>query len=127
MILRRFASTRQGTPGRLDSGLYTMERPDLGNEPFVSRIPAGKYICVRTWYHKGGYDTYEIISVPDRTRILFHWGNRMIDVNGCVCMGMKFGTYKGQLAVLNSRVAFKRFMKERNGIFSFPLTIIDED
>ena len=126
MILKRFADTPNGTPGRLGR-FYTMERPDLGNKPFVSRIPAGDYTCVRARYHKGGYDTYEIIGVPGRTHILFHVGNRMIDVNGCVALGTEFGVYKGELAVLHSRDAFDIFMAERRGRLSFPLRIEDEE
>ena len=124
-VLRRFASTPQGTPGRMGD-FYTMERPDLGNAPMLSRIPAGEYACVRTWYHKGGYDTYEIVGVEARSRILFHVGNRMVDVNGCVALGLDFGVLGGELAVLRSRDAFAQFMRETRGVLSFPLRIEDE-
>lgn len=124
--LNRFASTPQGTPGRLGE-FYTMERPDLDNVPMLSRIPSGKYDCVLTWYHKGGYNTYEITDVESRTRILLHKGNRMVDVNGCIALGMEFGTLGGELAVLHSEIAFNKFMDERNGVLSFPLRIVDED
>ncbi|MEE8607965.1 MAG: DUF5675 family protein [Nitrospiraceae bacterium] len=126
LTLNRFANTPNGTPGRMGD-LYTMERPDLGNVPMLSRIPGGEYDCVRTWYHRGGYDTYEIINVPGRTRILFHRGNWMTDVNGCVATGMEFGLLDGRLAVLHSADAFNIFMRERNGILSFPFCIVDED
>lgn len=126
LILKRFANTSHGTPGRLGH-LYTMERPDLNNVPMLSRIPAGEYTCVRTWYHKGKYDTYEIIDVQDRTRILFHKGNWMTDVNGCVALGTGFGVLDTRLAVIHSADAFAEFMKERRGILSFRLRIEDED
>ncbi len=125
MILQRFANTPNGTPGRLGD-LYTMERPDLNNVPMLSRIPAGHYDCVRTWYHRGGYDTYEITGVPDRTRILFHRGNWMENVNGCVALGTGFGLLDGRLAVLHSHDAFEQFMTERQRVFSFDLDIRDE-
>ena len=125
LTLKRFADTEQGTPGRLGK-LYTMERPNLDNQENVSRIPAGEYTCVRTWYHKGKYDTYEIVDVPDRKRILFHIGNRMVDVKGCVALGLRFGTYKGQLAVLDSGIAFRQFMDDWRGVLSFKLRIEDE-
>lgn len=125
LVLKRFANTPQGTPGRMGD-FYTMERPDLDNVPMLSRIPAGEYDCVRTWYHRGGYDTYEITDVPGRSRILFHVANRMVDVNGCVGLGMQFGVLGGELAVLNSRDAFGMFMIERRGVLSFPLRIEDE-
>jgi hypothetical protein len=107
--------------------LYTIERPDLDNVPMLSRIPAGDYTCVRTWYHKGGYDTYEITDVPGRTRILFHKGNVMKDVNGCIAVGTMFGMLGRDMAVLRSGEAFGLFMRARNGVLSFPLRIEDED
>ena len=125
LVLKRFANTPQGTPGRMGN-LYTMERPDLDNIQMLSRIPAGGYTCIRTWYNKGGYDTYQIFGVEDRSRILFHVGNRMIDVNGCVALGMNFGVLGGEIAVLHSRDAFDQFMRERGGVLSFPLRIEDE-
>lgn len=125
LVLRRFANTPNGTPGRMGD-LYTMERPDLDNVPMWSRIPAGHYDCVRSWYHKGGYDSYEIVNVPGRTRILFHRGNWMTDVNGCVALGTGFGLLDGKLAVLRSAIAFERFMTERRGVLSFDLDIRDE-
>ena len=51
----------------------------------------------------------------------------MVDVNGCIAVGMEFGTYRGELAVLRSADAFAEFMKDRQGRLSFSLTIIDED
>lgn len=125
LTLNRFANTPQGTPGRMGS-LYTMERPDLGNVPMLSRIPAGLYTCVRTWYYKGKHDTYEITDVPDRTRILFHKGNWMTDVNGCIILGMDFGVLDDRLAILQSKKAFDIFMRESNEVSSFSLRIKDE-
>lgn len=125
MILRRFANTPNGTMGRMGD-LYTMERPDLDNVPMLSRIPAGVYTCVLDWYHKGGYNTYHITNVPDRERILFHKGNWMRDVNGCVALGTDFGMLSGEMAVLHSTVAFNKFMQERRGRLSWQLQIVDE-
>ncbi len=126
MILQRFANTPQGTPGRLDGRWYTMERPDLDNAPMLSRIPAGLYECVMSWYHRGEYNTYEITNVRGRTRILFHLGNRMTDVNGCVALGMSFGVLGNEIAVLQSADAFQQFMAELRGRLSFDLDIRDE-
>jgi hypothetical protein len=93
----------------------------------LSRIPAGEYECVRTYYHKGRHDTYEITGVPGRTRILFHKGNTMHDVNGCVLLGLEFGMLGRDMAVLHSGDAFEAFMEARRGILSFPLRIEDEE
>ena len=90
--LTRFAQTRDGTFGRFGKWL-TVEEEWQGNKPRVSCIPTGVYLCHRTWYHGGGYETFEVMDVPGRSRILFHVANTENDLEGCLGIA-------GQLGVL---------------------------
>jgi hypothetical protein len=73
-------------------------------------IPEGTYDAVPTFYHKGGYNTFEIVPVPGHSRLLFHVGNVEEDSLGCVLIGSSFGQVGGKAAILGSRAAFQRFM-----------------
>ena len=138
--IKRWAGTDDGTLGRLTLGaesVYCLEEEDRDNERNVSRIPAGTYKCVRTWYNKGGYETFEVTGVPNRTRILFHWGNTQEDTEGCILPGLRVGTLeiadedsgemKHKIAVLSSRKAHKMLMDSQEGKDAFWLDIEDED
>lgn len=69
----------------------TLERPNLGNardnpntkENESSCIPEGTYLCKR--YSSPKYpDTWEIIGVPGRSKILFHAANTVDQLKGCI-------------------------------------------
>lgn len=108
----RFCDSEMGTFGRLympEFSCFTVERPWISNEPFISCIPVGTYDLVPSRYHRGGYDTYEIADVPGRSRILIHKGNTMAHVQGCVAIGMLLGFVDGLWAVLHSAQAFRAF------------------
>jgi len=126
LTLKRFAYTPMGTFGTITFGdglqLYTVERPWLGNKPNVSCIPVGKYICKPRKYFRGGYDAFEVVGIPNRSHILFHVGNTMQDVQGCIALCSNLGTVKGIWGGVQSRAAFKLFM-ERMGNDEFQLTI----
>jgi hypothetical protein len=94
----------------------------MGNRNTVSCIPAGSYHLGRTVYFKHGYETFEVIDVPGRSRILFHPGNTEIDTCGCILLGLRRGILlapdpdimgqprQWKQAVVASREAFRRFM-----------------
>lgn len=90
--------------------LFTIERPWLHNERYVSCIPEGQYRLRKRWFHRGGYNTYEIVDVPGRSAILIHHGNTSDDVMGCIALGMDLGVVRGKWAVIRSRQAFRLFM-----------------
>lgn len=125
-LQRRFES-KDGTLGELlEPELKCIEEEDRNNERGESRIPAGEYLLVPSRYHKGGYDTYEIVDLPGellegRTRLLFHVGNTEEDLNGCIAPGLEWGKLKvpdedgggvmrEKIAVLQSKAGFKTFM-----------------
>lgn len=115
--------------------LYTVEDDWKDNEPNISCIPVGHYRIHRTIYHKHGYETFEVMNVPRRSRILIHPANTEEDVQGCIGVGMRIGKlwishdedtgeshYKR--AVLESRKAFDQFMDIMSGIDEADLHII---
>ena len=57
-------------PGEHLLSLKTCEDDWKNNEPSISCIPAGTYTLHRTMYYHGGYEVFEVMNVPGRTRIL---------------------------------------------------------
>lgn len=72
-------------------------------------IKAGDWLCKRGFFHRGGYETFEIF-IPDHSRILFHKGNTETDSEGCVLVGGAYGMLSGKAAVLGSKLAFENMM-----------------
>lgn len=104
--------------------VLTLEPPDLDNQPNISCIPEGSYVCSRRKSQKTkGLDTFEVMGVPNRTGILFHWGNSVRDTEGCILTGSEFSEDMGKPIVLRSRVAFERFMAYLRNVQSFTLYV----
>lgn len=100
----------------------TLEPQDLLNKSFASNIPAPQqYLCKRRNSRWG--ETFEVIGVPDRTDILFHPGNLLVDTDGCIILGQYVGKLRGERAVRNSGTTFRRFMETMKGVDEFLLTI----
>jgi hypothetical protein len=111
----------QGTMGILMApgfSCYTLELPWRDNQRNISCIPEGEYdVRIRISPKYG--QVYHVKKVPNRSYILIHSGNWAGDtskgyrthVNGCILLGKSRGTLAGQLAVLNSRITVKKFMK----------------
>ena len=117
--LDRLFDGDDGTIGRMGPW-YVIEEEDQDNAPNISRIPAGAYVCRRTRFHRGGYDTFEVTGVRGRSLIKFHRANTEEDVEGCLGVGSAVGVLKvkdedsGQPAhkvgVTGSAGAFTQFM-----------------
>jgi len=107
--LVRIAHFEDCTLGRLTilgHTFYTVERPWLGNKPFESCIPEGVYTVKR--YKSEKYpDHYEILNVPERSKILIHEANFAKDVQGCIGIGLSLMEH--QRGVKNSRFAMDEF------------------
>lgn len=110
----------------------TLELPWAGNQPQISCIPTGRYICKRrksslvATITKGLWDnTFEVTGVPGRTAVLLHAGNTVIDTHGCILVAQYFGKLRGDRAVLNSGITFHEFMTITRNIEQFPLVILD--
>lgn len=124
----------QGTRGMLfygDFNCHTIELPWRENKSNISCIPPGEYKCkirISPRYGK----IYWVTKVKDRTYILIHAGNWAGDkskgyrsnVAGCILLGTRKGLLAGQWAVLNSRVAVRRFM-DKLGVEPFTLRVLE--
>lgn len=88
----------------------TLENPYLDNERYVSCIPTGVYPCKKTVSKTFG-ETLRVLTVPNRTSIIFHVGNTAKCTEGCILLGERFGYLGSERAVLNSGVAVEAFRK----------------
>ena len=109
IVLQRFAYHPSGTLGVLTLGdlrLFSIERPWLNNERNESCIPEGEYDLV--WQQSPRFGMcYEVVNVPERSRILFHVANYASDVEGCIGLGLSL--MEDRVAVASSRNAIKKF------------------
>ena len=115
IILQRLPETDTATFGHLldASGEVlgcTLELPDRGNAPMVSRIPAGTYPIALEYSEKFGRDLWELKDVPGRAEVKIHNGNLPKHTDGCILIGTNFGDVDGERGVVNSRVALNAFM-----------------
>ena len=134
--LKRVSSNDDGTFGVLidqkgNPVCLTLERPWRDNAPGVSCIPAETYLVQRTKTPIHG-KTWQLVDVRGRTAILIHSGNTERDVEGCIMLGLEFGTLnaedpdtkqvEAQPAVLQSREAVTRLLSVQ-GEDSFMLVV----
>lgn len=120
LSLRRYAWAPFGVFGVLPlpdgegEPIYTAERPWLGNQRWISCIPAGTYVCAPKMFHvtkhPPGYLAIEVRGVPDRDAIFIHRANRPREVEGCIAVGTKVGAINHEWAVLNSGLALDRLL-----------------
>jgi hypothetical protein len=113
VTLHRFAWGPWGTFGVLKVGnlgaWYTVELPWRDNEIGVSCIPTGEYPMSRhDWFTKPEAQ-WRVDGVEPRSDILFHVGNTVDDLRGCIAPGQDLGWVHGRWAVTNSRVATRAF------------------
>jgi len=125
--IKRVCTSEEGTFGVLlyanEAFALTLEDPWRNNKPFESCIPAGTYQCERVNSPKFG-NTFEIMSVPRRDHILFHWGNIQEDTEGCILVGEEFGILQNHWAVLSSKRGFEEFLARTEREDEFILNII---
>lgn len=110
------------------SGCYGALVPD-GGVPFAvtmertfenlrTVLQNGDYECYRDQYHKGGYETFQII-VPGHSRVLFHIGNVEENSEGCVLIAEGF---HGK-SIIDSKGGFAEFMRITAGEPKFILRV----
>lgn len=97
----------------------SVERTFDDGKPIIQN---GVYACKRDFYHKGGYETFEII-VAGHDRILFHKGNIETHSVGCVIVAESFGQLDGVTAVLDSKGGFEELMALAAGQSQFMMTV----
>lgn len=102
---------------------------DYGDGHWEAKITEGEHECVRgmhTLHNNVEFETFEITGIVGHKGLLFHWGNKENDSEGCVLMGDKF---QGN-AVINSRQTFAHFLAmfmatpERPQVDRFTLRVI---
>lgn len=96
--------------------------------------PTGEYLCKRTNSPKFK-DTFEITLVPNKTHVLFHWGNSEDDSIGCVILGELFDTIESKVdgsrktAILSSKTTvgqgFLEFLARTRGLDQFKLVVME--
>lgn len=123
----RFAYTPMGTFGRLlmpGFECFTLEEVWNDNKPNISCIPVGVYGIKRGVFprHK---ETFEVMDVPDRSAILFHTGNTISDISGCIVLGRDLGWVDSKWAIKGgtSAPAYRQFMNVLTGELRAVLTI----
>lgn len=91
---------------------------------FLPKLAKGTYACVRHPANRLPYETFMVKDVPafmgaPVAGILIHKGNYNNDSEGCILIGMRFGT--GMIE--DSKDAFDQFMDAQNGVDEFQLTV----
>jgi hypothetical protein len=135
VYLFRISTSDQGTEGILSTdGFFcrTIELPWRDNKSNISCIPYGDYIVKIRNSNKFG-KIYWVTNVPNRSWIYIHPGNVAGDVSkgykshvyGCILLGLKHGYLWDQKAVLNSKIAVRKFMNFMNNE-DFKLKVIGE-
>lgn len=126
VILKRNESTDEGTFGTITYNDFTCYSGELrwdNNQPNISCIPKGVYVCHWTYSQKFKKMMYLLENVPNRGGIRIHSANLMGNdskgfkrqLNGCIALGEKIGQIEGQKALLLSKPAIRRFEQLLNG------------
>src|SRR6266850_4577014 len=71
-------------------------------------VDVGEHHCIKSFYYKGGYPTFEII-VPGHTKILFHELNWAFQSEGCVGIAESFDVIAGKVGIGGSLHGFSEF------------------
>lgn len=100
--------------------MWTLEPPDFENQTNISSIPAQQYIIKRHQSPRFG-ETFLVTKVPNRSLILFHWGNWSANTQGCILVGT--GLMENPRGIASSKVAFDKFMELLQGHSKAHLTI----
>jgi len=129
IILKRVSFSNNGTFGvMIDADtqrclFVTVERPWMNNEHKISCIRAREYTCKKIISPKHG----ECFQVMDDTRdmIEIHSANLSEQLEGCIALGLQFGSVNGTPAIVNSKIAVSMFMEMQKDINEFNLRIIE--
>ena len=117
--IKRIEQTEEVTIGSLlvDGAIvcWVLEEPWRENESGISCIPAGEYPLELEYSPSKNRELWTIKNVPGRSYVRIHIGNTVDDTEGCPLTGSKIGWLHGKRAVLESRVAFDKFMEKMEG------------
>ncbi len=88
--------------------IHTLELKWDDNKRSKSCIPEGTYAVIKSQFWGGrnkGKPAFRFKNVPNRSGILFHIGNFLPEIQGCILVGMKFNN--NAPSVLQSTIAFE--------------------
>lgn len=126
LTLKRVSYTKTETFGvllwKVVPFVVTLEDAWRENQPFVSCIPRGNFVCERIISPKFG-ETFTVLGVPGRDLVRFHWGCTHLDTEGCILTGKEYGPVNGLDGILESKAAFALFMSKLKGINRFNLLV----
>ena len=112
----------------------SLELPWQDNQPNISCVPVGSYMCTWRWSQSHNRNVYHVENVPGRTAVEIHSANITAQLLGCICLGMGIaifpaGTFSGievaTKGVQGSKIAvasFEQIMNQTN----FTLVISNE-
>ena len=128
IILKRFLRSEFGIFSTITDNkglnLYGLEHSYPKDNHWITKVPEGIYTCqlgIHELSDLKPFQTYEVENVPNHTGILFHIGNYNKDSSGCILLGTELDLRNGM--ILNSRVAFDKFMNSLAGQDSFELMV----
>jgi hypothetical protein len=87
----------------------------------VPKIPSGKYKCTRFLSPHLGYEVFMLNDVPYHDHILIHIANTWKDLDGCIGIGMERNMSEDM--ILQSKIAFDKFMAIQKDVQEFLLTV----
>lgn len=130
LTLQRLTESPNGTWGVLFEEskkplCWTLELPWKNNARNVSCIPPGAYKVVKRQSKAFKGWVCELQDVPGRDGVLIHPGNTVLDIRGCILVGLQLGelvTPKGTMeAVVMSRSAMTRLLDSTGMEFSLEI------
>lgn len=128
ITLERFVQNELVTFGKMHlewvkdhPDIYTLELPWRNNERMISCVPRGIYNAIPHNSAKWP-NTWQILTVPNRTAILIHVGNYVRNTDGCILPG--FGIDESIPMVQRSGNAM-RYLRQVIGKDNFSIEITD--
>ena len=97
----------------------TLEKTFDDGRPIVG---AGIYQCVRGYFYRGRYPTFEIL-VEGHTEVKFHKANVEADLDGCVGVAKSFSALGGATAIADSAGGFAELMGLARGLDGFEMEV----
>lgn len=130
LTLKRLRYEPHGVYSRLSGDsidLYTIEHAySILGGVCAPKLSQGVYTCKRGMHKLRTnipFETFEVLSVPGHTGILFHKGNTQADSDGCVLLGCELDMENKMIK--NSLLAFDQFMQAQIDDDEFQLTVED--
>lgn len=115
ILLDRLRTSDEGTFGQLIRQgrqiAVTCELAWQDNLPKISCIPRGTYRVTRYRSPSKG-DVFLLHGTEPRSMVEIHVGNTILDIEGCILVGMDYGEVKGRPAVISSKAAMGQLLRD---------------